>query len=110
MDFGLGSYFLNSFNFCEMSLTDIKYDACASLWMQPCTFEELCKRMDKTGYLYFKLISGAMSDGLIYEKGNILYCYKKTAKLLNQKGYELDLKEKSEESEFVKSLRKQGLI
>ena len=93
-----------------MSLTDIKYDACASLWMQPCTFEELCKRMDKTEYLYWKLINGAISDGLIYEKGNMLYCYKKTAKILNQKGYELDLKEKPEESEFVKSLRKQGLI
>ena len=66
--------------------------------------------MDKTEYPYRYLINGLIRDGLIYEKGDVLCCYKKTAKLLNKKGYELNLKEKPAESKFIKSLRKQGLI
>ena len=66
--------------------------------------------MDKSEFIYWRIIKGALDDGLIYQKGETLYCYKKTAKMLNSKGYELDMKEPAPESDFVKSLRKQGLI
>ena len=94
-----------------MSALNLKRDACASLWIEPCTFEELCKRLNMPELGFWSLIKGALDDGLLYEKAGKLYCYKKTAIKLNKIGdYELEFRSKPEESDFVKSLRKQGLI
>lgn len=109
--FSLVPYLFNPFNFVDMTALDLKRDACASLWIKPCTFEELCVRLDKPEYGFWSIVKGAINDGWIYERSGVLYCYKKTAIKLNKTGdYELEFKSKPEESEFVKSLRKQGLI
>jgi hypothetical protein len=93
-----------------MSILDLKYDACASIWMSPCTFEELCERLDKPQLGFWSIIKVALDDGLLYQHGEVLKCKKTTAKMLNTKGYELHIPTKPVESAFVKSLRKQGLI
>lgn len=71
-------------------------DICASLWIKGATAEQLkdrefCKNTSLYGLHAF--LQMAENKGLIYFKGEKAYCYKKTAKALNKKGYELDLKE-----------------
>jgi len=87
--------------------TDIKMDIAASLWMKPCTFEELCKRFNVAQFGFHSIVNSAIKDGWIYEKKDeTLRCYKKTAKMLNTKGYELDIKWGPELSDFEKAFRK----
>ena len=69
-----------------MSITDLKNDACASLWLKPCTFGDLCKRLDRTEKGFWSLIKSAIDSGLLYENHGVLYCKKSTAKKLQSTG------------------------
>lgn len=84
-------------------------DIAASLWLIPCTFEELCKRLDKPEYGTHTIVNIILKKGWIYKKGSTLFCYKKTVKeVLNPAGYGLDLKEKylsDFEKEYLKSFK-----
>ncbi len=77
------------------SLKDMKMDVAASLWIEPCTFDELFKRSvikNISEYAFNTVVKMAKASGYIYERGEILYCYKKTVKqILNPEGYELEL-------------------
>ena len=70
-----------------MSITDLKKDAFASLYLSPCSFEDLCKRFSISAEREFwSLIKGAINGGDLYEKNSIIYCKKSTAKKLNNSG------------------------
>lgn len=92
-----------------MSVIREKIDEiCASLWMKPASSEQLKEReFLKTTSLYGieLLLQMAENKNLIYCKGEKYYCFKKTAKELNIKGFELYIKEEYL-SEFEKSFRK----
>ncbi len=94
-------------------IREIIDDICASLWMEEATAEELKQReFLKTTSLYGieMFLQMAENKGLIYFKGEKAYCYKKTAKDLNKKGYDLDLKEDLR-SDFRKAFDKsQGFL
>lgn len=88
------------------SVLDIKMDIAASLWIQPCTFEELCKRLNVAQFGFHSIVNSALNDGWIYEdKNEVLHCYKKTVKMLNKNDYDLDLKESPKLSDFEKAFR-----
>lgn len=75
-------------------IKDIKMDIAASLFMCPCTEEELLERdflKNKSKFIIQKLIQQITTDGWIFEtKSGLLCCYKKTVKnILNPNGYEL---------------------
>lgn len=75
-------------------IKDIKMDIAASLFMCPCTEEELLERdflKGKSVFMTQKLIQQIIADGWIFEtKSGLLCCYKKTVKnILNPNGYEL---------------------
>lgn len=65
----------------------------ASIWMCPCTMEELCKRdflKDRSEYGISTLVNIGKSKGFLYWKKDIIHCYKKTViEVLNPKGYQL---------------------
>jgi len=85
-------------------------DLSASLWLSPCSFEELYNRGVLEGvsqYSFNTILNIAKSKNWIYERGDILYCYKKTVKnVLNPEGYELDLPTKRIKSDFEKEFEK----
>lgn len=93
-------------------LTLIQQEIAASLWMLPCTFEELCKRDFLKGKSEYgvQVIMGLIENkGWIYQRGDKYYCYKSTAKMLNREGYELDLKEEhlsDFEKAYIKSTKR----
>ena len=95
------------------AITEKIDDICASLWVKSATAEQLkerdfCKNTSLYGIHTF--LQMAENKGLIYFKGEKAYCYKKTAKELNKKGYELDLKEDLR-SDFVKAFdRSRGFL
>ena len=92
---------------------DIIDTICASLWFKEATAEELKQREFLKNTSLFgieRLLHMAENKGLIYFKKDTAYCYKKTAKELNKKGYELDLKEDFR-SDFQKAFDKsQGFL
>jgi len=91
-----------------MKVSEIIDSICASLWMLQGSAEELKQRefLHNTSLYGIEiLLQIAENKGLIYEKSGKYYCYKKTAKKLNSKGFELDLGEKYE-SDFEKAFRK----
>lgn len=89
-------------------IRDIIDTICASLWFKEATAEELKRReflKNTSLYGIEKFLQMAENKGLIYYKKETAFCYKKTAKELNKKGYELDLKEDLR-SDFRKSFDK----
>jgi len=69
-----------------MSIVDLKNDTCASLWLKPCTFEELCVRLDKPEYGFWSIVKSAIDQGFLFEKSGVLYCKKSTAQKLQKSG------------------------
>lgn len=78
------------------TIREIIDNICASLWIKEGTAEELKQREFLKNTSLFgieKFLQMAENKGLIYYTNETAFCYKKTAKELNKKGYELDLKE-----------------
>ena len=76
-----------------LSLTDIKKDIAASLYMMPGTMEELMERdflHNTSEYGVSLLLSFMLKDGWIYEKGETFHTYKKFALSSEMSDYELD--------------------
>ena len=70
-----------------MTITDLKKDALASLWLKPCSFEDLCKRFSISAEREFwSLVKGAIDSGDLREKNGIIYCKKSTARKLQKSG------------------------
>ena len=89
-------------------IRDIIDTICASLWFKEATAEELKQREFLKNTSLFgieKFLQMAENKGLIYFKKDTAYCYKKTAKELNKKGYELNLNDDLR-SDFQKAFEK----
>jgi hypothetical protein len=76
-------------------LQSMAMDLAASLWIKPCSYDELYNRkvlksIDE--YNFRTIVNIAKSKGYIWQKGEQLKCYRKTVeKVLNPEGYELEL-------------------
>ncbi len=90
-------------------LQKMAMDLAASLWLNPCSYDELYERKvlkHISEYNFRTVVNIAEHRGYIYEKGEKLYCYKKTViNVLNPEGYEMEL-ETDTRSDFRKEFDK----
>lgn len=84
----------------------------ASVWIIPASEDDLFKRniegVTHNRYMFSKLVSSAKQKGWIYERDGILYCYKKTRKVLIENGFDAPDSEHAVsdfEKEYLKSLK-----
>ncbi len=91
------------------TLNQMAMDLSASLWIKPATYDELFERKvlkSISEYNFRTIVNIAKNRRYIYEKGDNLYCYKKTViEVLNPEGYELELPTDAR-SEFRKEFDK----
>lgn len=93
------------------TFSDIAMTLTASIWYKPGTYEELYQRKvdvlkDASEYSFNTILMLAKSNGWIYEKGGVYYCYRKTVKnVLNCKGFEIEI-DVDTRSEFRKQFDK----
>lgn len=101
-----------------MSITEIKEEIAASLWMKPRTEVELYQTLDicknMAFWVYQRMIQQLETDGAIYYKGEKMNIYKEWA-ISNLKDYELDFRTEKEKeldgmTDFAKDLKKKGII
>lgn len=75
-----------------MKLSDMAMDLAASIWMQPCTRDELYERgvvKNISSYSFDILLDIAFKRKWIYQSGSILKTYKSAVDFLNKNDYEL---------------------
>lgn len=90
-------------------LKSMAMDLAASLWIKPCSYDELYNRKvlkSINEYNFRTIVNIAKNRGYIYEKGDKLKCYRKTVEnILNPEGYELEIPTDTR-SEFEKEFDK----
>lgn len=94
-----------------MTLTELKYDVLASIFMKPATLQELNAReflKNCSEYVLDRILMILERNEYAYEKEGKYYAYKKTLKILNKRGYELSDPDKIHDTrtEFAKQVQK----